>query len=623
MNGIEIADKLNTLYPFYQRLSQKRSILNYRAVWKITKNEQGVINSISVTKINLLAWIIRRIFGPLFYQSIDETVKSLAGKICDPNLDQNGRAAVHKIIELWHKRYPAPQHKCPLKLSPKPTVNVPPKKPNNPLPIQIPVATPAATTTTPSQSSTALAATSTSYRNTPKIHYGKLTYPVAYKPLGMTEEEIKVMSDFLNSNFKYLTSSKGVGTYWRYTEKHPVTYNINDKEWKLPRSISIVNENDIFIRLNQHNLAPIAKGGFRIVKYAYNPINGQFLAKKRATSEVEVNILKQLTLVDKIKKPNGSPGLARTVQIITLSTSGSEKPKAHIFQVLYDKNLNTLLRQNGKNLTPYLKLTIIKKLLLGLADIHDMKMKKTINGKLYGGYKSSSPSGKWLVKPIRTPQRDEHYMLYHGDIKPSNILWLEKESECSIDDFDLAGIIDQMGGTPGYCPPNYLKWNVNKYYKKSEELNKNYYQKEAHIEYNLKYGQKKDLWAIGLVIASILKGEIGHLEVCPLDCIKKYTKYVEEFKIVNEKQTDGTFKPIQVKVEKLDDSKLANITQEEIDKEIENIKKDLPGNKPEYNMMLQLWEMVRQMLRVDFDQMKITAAAAAKIANQLTINDHL
>lgn len=167
---------------------------------------------------------------------------------------------------------------------------------------------------------------------------------------------------------------------------------------------------------------------------------------------------------------------------------------------------------------------------------------------------------------------------FHGDISPRNIVCTNDEKGNTT--FKL---IDYSGGdlkslcwTRGWGSPEYVAYAQSK----------GPYKHLSTTEFNIKFGRQKDAWSLGLIIGSLLR-RTGH------EHISKEGKPCFSFILSRLKVSPEGI---------LDDSAIADITQEEIDDKIREIKeqvKSTVSDKILQNSLLNWWSAINNWLTVD------------------------
>jgi serine/threonine protein kinase len=165
-------------------------------------------------------------------------------------------------------------------------------------------------------------------------------------------------------------------------------------------------------------------------------------------------------------------------------------------------------------------------------------------------------------------------VFFHGDISPNNIMCLTENKTSKnlllrIIDFGASMQFDSIIWTCGYGSPE----TVQLYHGKLSM---------SREDFNAKYGQKRDAWALAMVIVSILKG--GFHPAFPGSIIPNFTFIANKIKIVNRR---------------FDDSQIATLTQEEVDNEVDALKDE----KVNAFCTLQI-QVIKKWLKVDPNERK-------------------
>jgi serine/threonine protein kinase len=179
-----------------------------------------------------------------------------------------------------------------------------------------------------------------------------------------------------------------------------------------------------------------------------------------------------------------------------------------------------------------------------------------------------------------SPSRDitvsfsKEYFLFHGDISPNNIICEERintktgKSELGLMLTDLSDIGDltSLRWTRGWASPETIQFVAQSNY---QNLTRN-----AFLS---KYGAKKDAWAMGLILGFLVRGDLVQASV-PLP----------NFRFIVNRLT--------LRDNSVDESGIAQITQEEVDSEIDPlITQSVPPEKL-------LWQCIKMFLTVDPDK---------------------
>lgn len=213
----------------------------------------------------------------------------------------------------------------------------------------------------------------------------------------------------------------------------------------------------VFLLLNSQKKGLVGEGGQRKIKFAYDLIKGE-MAIKKPLSANEVKPVRAL------KGIRGFPKCLGFYE--SLNKMGGKC--FNVFEPLYLGSLRDLLKKKG-SLSPQEKYQICKDLLESLAKLHQLKC---------------------------ADEGDS----YHSDIKTSNMLYRrtkDSKLDIAITDLGFANYFEHLAGTLTWFSPEYAKsW-----------LERNSMPKDARRVFNQQYGQKLDLWGMGLTIATILKND--------------------------------------------------------------------------------------------------------------------
>lgn len=425
-------------------------------------------------------------------------------------------------------------------------------------------------------------------------------WPKDLKLLGITSEESKQLEEFLKALQPIMNQSQLPSMQWI---KKPTTNEINlfNRTWQLPMKVRILGkEGERRLILNiKTKKAPSAlitgQGGNRKIKKCYDPIEGEFIIKKRILNKSET---------DWIEIFANKTGIVKNIAIQKIF-KGNQLEKTLSFEPYYDGSLLNLLHSNTY-LSTKDKLEIIKSFLTGIHQIHQTTSVYTMPEGLF-----FHQNGKEFSKV--------NFSTFHNDIKPANVLFKVRKTntyEIGLSDFDIVNLIDQLAGTAGYRSPELLKiwkdgkcrldnsqWYENSFLssKTNTTLSKQTLDKSKTIDvitFNLYNGQKRDLWSTGLVISEIL-----------LKDFKGYTKSKMKWRDTIEffGQNDKEFR----------DGWLINTSEEDIVKEIENIKQQICSDYPrDAATLIPLWDIVRDMLKMHSFK-RLSVEEALKIIDKI------
>lgn len=270
----------------------------------------------------------------------------------------------------------------------------------------------------------------------------------------ITDNDIRKLNNFLQALYPSIKDK---------TAKTPLIFKagINKLDFNIPRETVVASPDKIGIVLNE--VIYEVKNTPKIIA-AYDPVNKESLIKKLADKD-EFGMYQYLAAFP----------LRGVVSTHIAVADGNDNI---IFLKRYkDGDLDEILTEIYEGYRPEFtndeKLKIIKTLLLGLSNLHEIN----INFTRYNKTKSVPFS--------------------HRDLKPKNTFC--EATNCVIGDFDLAFQWETISGTGGYLSP--------------ETLSYLFYNQFAGIkddaDFNITYGQKADLWTMGLIISEILSSKPG------------------------------------------------------------------------------------------------------------------
>lgn len=367
-------------------------------------------------------------------------------------------------------------------------------------------------------------------------------WPSDLKKIGLSEQIKYEIDAFLRQVVPQIAAidqfpaflKKGDAYYIKKNEE----YSINGSILTMPRTLYFAVDpktkrlSAILLNISKKNVKQLGKGGQRTVKVCYNLTAGRHVVKKAACSPYEVELLKVL---------NGTKGFESLSQVrVTKFTAGENKgkPKARLITPLYAGSLSNLLASS-----PNLEARDIKNLMIsyfsGLEKLHSVVGRTSFpNGKKYQlGYKS-----------------------YHLDISPENLLYTRTSN-------GIDGVITDAG-TVNDIPHIWSKqhWLSP---EKAKQL-KAERPAEENASFLAKHGQHDDLWNMGLVLTSLLRGNYSHIL---------------------------THRPAHT------------LTQREVDAEIARQKPFASSLTTKRNAKAAMWEIARRLLQIAPEQ-RLTASQA-------------
>lgn len=328
-----------------------------------------------------------------------------------------------------------------------------------------------------------------------------------------------------------------------------------------PRRLWISNDH-CFVVLNSHGGMPkFDAAGFQQKKitYVWDCVHGGFWLKKACLSTKQIECIKFLKYAPDLGKSSlGLPSMVmdRVPEI--------NKGKIRFFEKMATLPLPKWPEQFG--------LFFDFKCIIGLMDalrkIHSVRYQPPTFYSLVSSASSLFTHGSY----------DASHTLFHGDISPNNIICEKIEDKESgrfyprlmLTDFYGLGDVNDIVWTRGWASPESIQFAKTR----------TKYQDMSVSSFMTQYGAKKDTWAMGLLIGSIMISD------------PKFKQMLPSFSfITNKLKFDPTGQFV------VDETGLADITQEEIDAEIDAYIKISPQREVKL-----LWDCVKRYLTVDPDK---------------------
>ncbi len=317
----------------------------------------------------------------------------------------------------------------------------------------------------------------------------------------------------------------------------------------------------------------IGCGGQRKVKRAFDLLSGEELASKPFCSDLEKSFVITYCLRNK------TPGFLPCVAL-----RGSTR--------FYEQKCESISSVYGMPVE--IRMQLAQQLLFGLSFLHDQKATITLTKPIEQGLRSrSSNEAKY-----------ENVFMYHGDIKPQNILIFQNEGVLQAGISDLGTIVSlpNMVHSCFFQSPEKISFikdmlpdhSIPQFALKFLQRN----QIDKTIEHNLKFGRKNDLWSLGLVFATLLSGglvfpqgglEMGIPDLYFFNEILKSRLATREFPDIG----------ISILTQDMVDSSIGLLKNRSMSA-VENVKLDL------------FWDITRLLLSVD-PQKRISAKEALKV----------
>ncbi|MDN3507382.1 MAG: hypothetical protein P0S94_00510 [Simkaniaceae bacterium] len=248
---------------------------------------------------------------------------------------------------------------------------------------------------------------------------------------------------------------------------------------KLPASVTFLSEPDGYT-VNCFLLSKnvLAKGGERTVKRAWDLTSGKAYVKK--------------PLLDKLEKdiyiPMNESHFGYRLREVKGKTNNQ---KIQVLEPLAKGALDSILLDSNTTLSLEDRLKMPSSLLQQLKSLHSLTI---------------------------TPENSNPYPLFHQDISADNILLDRDENQqwsAQLTDFGAAGRISSAICKKFYLPPEYTTFFMQNGIFNSTNMSDvtcNELEK-----FNRDHAQARDIWSMGLVIFTLLRGKMGLLKYNTLD----------------------------------------------------------------------------------------------------------
>ncbi len=342
------------------------------------------------------------------------------------------------------------------------------------------------------------------------------TLQMAWDQLQLSGEQIQQLQKAIEATYPEL------GCTGRIVKKG--VFSHNGTSFPLPRTIVFLENGEVLISLK--DLPLIGKGGERVVKPAYGALSGKMLAKKHVQNDTpEFRIFQHF-----YKHPE--LGIVKTVGFYG----------KNVVQEKYSGNLQQLLSSQSP-LSSQAKTNLCYQLLHGLSALHRLPLSSTVKDGLF-----------------------------HNDISTVNILFKEgNQIEVALDDFGQSGKLGIPNGKDWYFAPEVAAL-------KKQLAEGVAYSPEQLKVFNETYGKQRDIWALGLVLADIMKSgaAVRSGDCVGLKCVSNLVK----------KGAEGIH------------ALSTELKQEQIDREIQAAQNSLP-NTPSGQSEKKMWTMINQMLQIN------------------------
>lgn len=318
-----------------------------------------------------------------------------------------------------------------------------------------------------------------------------------------------------------------------------------------PRTLCIVCDHS-FVLLNSHGGMPKFDSfgtQQKKIKYVWDCQTGSFWLKKSLLSLKQADCLNFLKYFPDV-------GLSSLGLPNILFWNQNRHKKIRYFEEMASSTLPIYLKTSK----PSFNLTYIVGLMDALRKIHTTK------------YQPATFS----VPNFGPASYGYSHTLFHGDISPNNIICVQvKENDkfiakLMLTDFYGIGNLENFIHTRGWLSPEGVQYTITR----------TKYQEMRTPEFLSKYGTKKDTWAMGLLIGSILRGGLNLNTKQPLPFFSFITKKLKY-------SSDGFI---------VDESGIAQLRQEEIDFKINTLIEHQPSEK-----LKTIWRCVKRYLTIDPD----------------------
>ena len=355
---------------------------------------------------------------------------------------------------------------------------------------------------------------------------------------------------------------------------------------RLPVSLAVIQENSN----RQFLLLPktvFKSGGERKIRWAYNLSTGDFLLKKRIVGCFEEQIIKLL------HQNREKRGIKTSVE----------------WRNSFDKN-NNVKKQVIEPLREG-----ITSVLFGKEPLKKFSTKREI---ILDFLKDLEALHKITIQDVTVPSarvRIPGYRAFHSDIKIDNTLVFQENGKWRGELCDFGGSTANPTAftlSHGYTPPEFIR-----HYKdvKPFGLHKTCFNENKNIEFNLKYGQRRDVWSLGLVILSVLVGKTKN--------VSWVTETMNLEKWVNVRTSHKSVIPplaclkkcvTPKNKEKYNEIGILKLSQQSLDKEIDQLCEEVKlQHKDDKSSVDVLFKAVKQMLRINPEERASVAAILQKI----------
>lgn len=414
-----------------------------------------------------------------------------------------------------------------------------------------------------------------------------LFWPTDLTRLMLTESEKQLVDYHVKAACRALL--KGGELFYH---KKQLTYKVGAQaiEAILPITLCIVNVKNTALRVLLFPKTVFAFGGERTLRLVYNLSNGTFLLKKRITGCFEESLLTHLQPI-RAKRGMNTPIMLRT------SYDKQNKPKRQIIEPIRDGTLSILFQTNPLSLFA-LKRDLIVDLLSDLKDLHMTCLSKI------------SFSSTKLTKPDATFT----YNAFHADIKVENTLVSLQNGKWRAELCDFGGGSADPSSfilSVGYTPPEFIQFFQQQLPSGLLGPFSISYDPLEAIAFNIKYGQRRDVWSMGLVMLSLL---VERQETVYRENMSQKTKYKTKIAPLPclKDLLSGRFWGAY------DEKNILRLQQETLDLEIDQLEKETQLKHPERQFeVTTTFHVVKRMLRIDPNE-RITIDQSLRLLDSTT-----
>ncbi len=375
------------------------------------------------------------------------------------------------------------------------------------------------------------------------------------------------------------------------SRKEQNLWDLGDKDFSLSKAPSmceslprrvVFSGDRIFVVLNNRGGMPnFYEDGYRShkIQYVWECYSGALWLKKRLYTPVELAPLKALASSPAVGFSElGLPGLAVDPTGKSMF-DGRGKSKLRYFEKMAPCTLTQGLEKFGR--------TLHVKCLLGLIDaVRKIHLQKG---------EADGYSAYYIKIGHLRLSSNLSYTLFHGNISPDNILCEEFIDETTGETYPRL-ILSGFSRLGNLHVLNARKWGWNSPEYIYQSVSKEYY-KRHDSSFSADYGAKRDTWALGLLLAYFFLGRYED------QCLPNFNFLASKLTF------DESGKYI------VDESRLAEITQKEIDLEIDRIIKGLPSEE-----LKVVWGFIRGCLVVDPDLRPTIAQHYLKLEDLPSLN---